>query len=374
MHLNTPKARSETAPARRRLAAALVLAPLLAGCSTLGYYAHTAGGHLRLLREARPIEAWLADPATPPGLRSRLQRVREIRRFAVAELGLPDNGSYTRYVALGRPFVAWNVFAAPPFSVEPLTWCFPVAGCVAYRGYFDRVRAQAEARRLAARGLDVYVGGVGAYSTLGWFADPLPSSVIHYPEAELAGLIFHELAHQRLYVRDDTAFNESFATAVALAGTRRWFAARGDPGAAARYRRDQARRRQVVALILAARRDLAALYASGRGTADLARGKAEIQRRLRRDYLALSRDWPPPKPFAGWFQGPLNNAQLASVGAYHRHVAAFEALLRRSGDLRAFYRAAARLGALAPEARAAALARLASTQGLAEAPDRQADE
>jgi predicted aminopeptidase len=196
---------------------ALVLAallPWLAGCETLAYYRQAIGGHLEVMSGARAVDDWLADTRTPPALRERLQVAQRIRAFASRSLGLPDNGSYRSYVDLGRPFVVWNVFAAPEFSVEPQRECFPFTGCVAYRGFFSEAQALRHAERLKAQGLDVYVRGVPAYSTLGWFDDPLLSSFISYPDAQLARLLFHELAHQLVYAKSDTTFNESFAVVV----------------------------------------------------------------------------------------------------------------------------------------------------------------
>ena len=202
----------------RRALAMGAAASLLASCSTLNYYSQAAQGQLELLADARPIDDWLADPATNTSLRHRLEAARQIRRFAVQQMGLPDNDSYKNYAALKRQYVLWNVVATPELSLKPLQWCFPVAGCVNYRGYYSKEDAQAYAQELRAGGHDVQVGGVPAYSTLGWFNDPLISTFINYPDAELARLIFHELAHQVVYVAGDSQFNESFASAVEEAG------------------------------------------------------------------------------------------------------------------------------------------------------------
>jgi predicted aminopeptidase len=216
---------------------ALVL--LLAGCADTRYYWQSVSGHLQLLQAARPVSQWLADPQTPPELRQRLELAQRMRTFAVTALDLPDNPSYHRYADLQRQAVVWNVVAAPPLSLTLKTWCFPVLGCVSYRGYFDEAQARQEAAALQAQGLEVTVYGVPAYSTLGWMnwagGDPLLNTFIGYPEGELARLLFHELSHQVLYARDDTMFNESFATAVERLGGAMWLQSHGSAQARAQY-------------------------------------------------------------------------------------------------------------------------------------------
>jgi len=212
---------------------------LLAGCSavdTADYYWQGATGQLEILARAKPIPEAIAE-SPDVSLKQRLARVQEIRAYASRELGLPDNGSYTRYTDLGRQFVVWNVFAAPELSLSPMQWCFPIAGCVNYRGYFNEKDARDEAARLTAAGDDVWVSGVPAYSTLGYFDDPILSTFVRWPETEVARMVFHELAHQVVYVKDDTQFNESFAVTVEEAGVRRWLAAQGRPDLDAQFAR-----------------------------------------------------------------------------------------------------------------------------------------
>ena len=249
-------------PAALRVPAVALLALQLAGCGT-SYLMQAAAGQWHVERARRPIERVIADPHTTPELRARLELVRAARRFASSELGLPDNSSYRSYADIGRPYVVWNVVATPEFSVVPRHWCFPVAGCVAYRGYFHEASARAFAARLSAEGYDVAVEGVPAYSTLGKFQDPVLSSMMRYGDDELVAEIFHELAHQLLYVKDDSAFNEAFATTVEDAGLERWLEQRGAPGRIAAYRAEQARQAALMQLLAAARTRLAALYASG---------------------------------------------------------------------------------------------------------------
>jgi predicted aminopeptidase len=304
--------------------AALALLLLLTGCDTLSYYGQAIGGHLQIMNAARPVDEWLADPATPAELRARLDLAKRVRRFASSSLALPDNRSYTKYAELHRPYAVWNVFAAPEFSVSPKQECFPVTGCVAYRGFFSEQDAKAHAERLKAQGYDVYVGGVPAYSTLGWFDDPLLSTFIRYPDPQLARLIFHELAHQVVYAPHDTAFNESFAVTVEQEGVRRWLEAEGHPGDLDAFKAAQARRQQFADRVKDARSRLATLYAQGLPAEEMRRRKAEEFVRLRGFY-------------PGAVPAEANNAFLVSVALYTELVPQFEKLLAESGSLEAFY-------------------------------------
>ncbi|MBI2961075.1 MAG: aminopeptidase [Betaproteobacteria bacterium] len=323
-----------------RLAGAFVLALAapLSGCATVEYYAQAISGHLEVVRRAQPIEEQLRESGTPAQLKRRLERVLVIREFASRELGLPENGSYRRYADIGRAFVIWNVFAAPEFSLAPIQSCFPVAGCVAYRGYFAEADAQAYAGEMRRRGNDVFMLGVPAYSTLGWFDDPVLNTFVHYPEAELARLLFHELAHQVAYARDDTVFNESFAVTVEEEGVRRWLARKGSEEQRAAYEALQARRRAFLSLVSRYREKLAALYGGSVSDEEKRQGKARLFAAMMADYGALKASW---GGFAGYdrflAQGP-NNALLASVIAYTELVPAFRALLAgERGELPTFY-------------------------------------
>lgn len=344
-----------------RSGVAVLALGFLAGCSTVGYYTQAIGGHLQLMQAARSVEERLADPATPPALRTRLEQARAIRGFAVRELALPDNGSYRSYADIGRPYVLWNVFVTPEFSTRPVRSCFPVAGCVDYRGWYDQAEAERAAAQYRAAGNDVYIGGVPAYSTLGWFDDPLLNTFLVYPEAEIARLLFHELAHQVVYVRDDSVFNESFAVAVEEAGMERWHASRHDAAERERYEQARERRRQFVAMLLRHRAGLEAFYAQDLPEPARRAGKAERQAALLRDYATLRATWNGYAGFDRYFdQGP-NNALLASIATYSVKVPAFRALLdREGGDLAAFYRAVKRLAALPRAERDAALAGLSA--------------
>ncbi|MDM0045143.1 aminopeptidase [Variovorax dokdonensis] len=326
--------------------AAVVGAALLAGCSgctTLGYYWQAADGHVQIMRAARPVSEVVADPATPDAIRQKLALAQRIRRYASDELDLPDNASYTRYADLKRPAALWNVVAAPAYSLTLNTWCFPVAGCVGYRGYYALADAQAEAKRLKEQGLEVAVYPVPAYSTLGWLnwagGDPLLSSFIGYPEGELARLLFHELAHQVLYVQGDTMFNESFATSVERLGGERWLKTHADAAARETYAQFDAQRQQFRALALETRKRLEAIYAqkSDAGDGRMAEQKQAAMADFRARYAQLRAGWAGPRQHAydGWVER-ANNALFATQAAYDAQVPGFEALFeqarREGGD------------------------------------------
>lgn len=333
----------------------------LSACSTIGYYGHLAHGEYSMLAARRPITRVIADPATDPTLRTRLELAEQARAFASDKLDLPRNDSYTNYADLKRPYATWNVFAAPEFSVHAAEHCYPIVGCLAYRGYFDRERADAEAARLQAKGLDTWVGGATAYSTLGWFADPVLNTMLRWDDDELAATIFHELAHQRLFVKGDTEFNESFATFVQYEGVREWRAARGLPpdDGAARKRQDEFER-----LVLDARERLRALYAEPLPVdAMRTRKRAEIER-LRSEYRKLrDAQWQGNGAYDEWIDSEINNAKLLPFGLYRRWVPALTALFtRQEGAWAEFYAAARKIGHLDSQARAQALARLQDNQ------------
>ena len=331
----------------------------LSGCASVGYYTQSVTGHLGLMARARPVETVIAAPETAPRLAERLRTALGIREFASDVLALPANASYHRYVDLGRRYVIWNVVAAPELSLEPRRWCFPVAGCLSYRGYFTESDATQYAGTLASEGWDVTVAGVRAYSTLGWFDDPLLSSMAALPEHALAGIVFHELAHQRLYVSGDTEFNESFAVVVERAGVRRWIEAAGRPGLGGRYRVAAERRAAFLDLVRNTRRDLEAVYASSRTEAAKREAKARLIERLRARYDALRATWESGPTYDSWFERGVNNAAIALFSTYDRWVPALETLLVRSGgDLEAFYRASGALAALPPDERRARLEEL----------------
>lgn len=332
---------------------------LLSGCSSLSYYAQLASGQLALLRAREPVSEVVADPQRDPKLRERLLKSQQAREFASQHLHLPDNQSYRLFADIHRPYVVWNVFATGEFSLDPVTHCFPIAGCVAYRGYYDQSAARGEAALQKLDGKDVYVSGVEAYSTLGWFNDPIISSMMNWGDERLATLIFHELAHQRFYVKDDSEFNESYATFVEQEGTRQWRSARGLPPETASS--ETQRRDQLTQLVLNTRDRLKALYAEPLGADVMRQRKAAEFERLRSEYRQLrDRQWGGDKRFDAWVYAPMNNARLLPIGLYDQWVPAFEALFRQvNGDWPAFYTAVEKIGGLPKDERKAALERLA---------------
>ena len=321
-----------------------VLAVTTAGCAA-PYYWQAITGQLELLRKREPIEEVIADPQADPSLKTTLTRIATMRRFAVDELGLPSNDSYTIYVALDRPYVVWNVVATEEFSVDPQRWCFPFAGCVAYRGYFDQAAADRFAAELAADGLDVHSGGSTAYSTLGYFDDPVLSTMVNGGDQYVASLLFHELAHQKLYVKDDSEFSEAFAMVVEELGTERWLAQHGTPADLERYRVRRERREQFGELIAAQQQRLRAIYSSAAAPAELRAEKARAFATLRAEYEAVKANWLGNTDYDAWFAQPLNNATLASVATYTRWLPALRGRLQEVG-LTVFYADAAALAKL----------------------------
>ena len=363
MKQNAPQAVGKIITA---LWAALLLL-CLSGCGTLGYYWQSVNGHLSMLSSARPVAQVLADPQTPEALKARLALSQRIRSFAVTALKLPDNASYRRYADLQRSSVVWNVVAAPALSLTLKTWCFPVAGCVGYRGYFSETDARLEADRLKAQGLDVSVYGVPAYSTLGWMnwagGDPLLNTFINYPEGELARIVFHELAHQVAYANGDTLFNESFASTVERLGSQRWLDSQADAAARRDYAALDTRRQAFRALALTTRLELTAIYTSNEAAthdepaqpATKLIAKEIAMQRFRTRYAALKQSW---GGFAGYdlWAANANNAAFGAQAAYDELVPGFEALFaRQDGDWQRFYAEVKRLAGLSKDERRQAL-------------------
>lgn len=336
-----------SAARRWRLLPTFFLCTLTAGCGT-PYLMQAASGQWRVVHERVPLEQVLADPKTPADLRARLAEVRAAREFASGALGLPDNKSYRSYADIGRQYVVWNVVATPEFSVTPQHWCFPVAGCVAYRGYFHEDSARKFAESLEAQGFDVALDGVPAYSTLGKFNDPVLSSMLRYGDDELAATIFHELAHQLLYVRDDSAFNEAFATTVEDAGLARWLAHEGTPAHMQEFLEEQARGEAFVKLLAATRGRLAQLYASKLSPQAMRARKAQEFARLANEIHEFEHhEGVTYLLYDAWLRDGLNNARLASVATYYDCVPGFRRLLaHQDNDLRRFYAAARELSKL----------------------------
>jgi predicted aminopeptidase len=320
---------------------------LLCGCTDVGYYWHSTTGHLDIMNERVDIDELLADDDLDSKLRARLVLVQEIRQFSIDRLGLPDNGSYSSYVNLQQPYVIQNLFAAPELSTRLHQWCYPVIGCASYRGYYDETRLLAYIEKLQAEGLEVHVGRVPAYSTLGWFDDPVLSSFIDWPDYRLAGLLFHELTHQQVYIDDDTTFNESLASAVQQIGTTIWLQSNNQSAALGEFRRWLAYRDEAIALIVATRTQLGELYGSDLSDDDKRQQKTLRFLQAREAHERIASRHGIERGFKSWFASGLNNAKIGSVAAYNSRVTAFVNMLEaRETNFPSFYHYVEQLGEL----------------------------
>jgi predicted aminopeptidase len=326
-----------------------------ASCSTISYYGQAISGHLSLMHQRQDVSQLLDNPQTEPALASKLRLTENILRFAETDLMLDAHGSYRQLVITGQPAVSWNVVAAPEFSVEPKTWCFPVAGCVPYRGYFKQEKAQAFAEQLRSEGLDVDLSPVAAYSTLGWFDDPLLDTMLEYPPSQLAAVLIHELAHQKLYVEGDTAFNESFAEFVESLGVEQWLQQTSQADELRSWTLRRQAEPQFTRLLASTRESLASLYASSREPAELRREKQATLAALQQEYrLLVEQQWQGRDYFGGWLDGELNNARLALAATYTGGSCAFRGLYRQAnGRLEDFYALAGQQARLSQPQRAA---------------------
>ena len=330
----------------------IALAIIAEGCRSLPYYEQAISGQMQILRKRQPISDLIEDPDTSPELREKLIFIQSLRNFAEKELLLPVNDHYLSYVELNRPYVVWNVFAAPELSMTPATWCFPIVGCVAYRGYFKEADARRFGHTLAQEGYDVYIGGAIAYSTLGWFDDPVLSTFANLSPPDTAALIFHELAHGVLYIPDDTAFNESFATAIEQEGLKRWQISTGQPQGYAEWKRKQRQRQKFTALVSTYRAQLQDVFASSLSTNEKRIQKAAVFTRMQSEFRALKLKYRQMTVYDAWFNEPLNNAQLISVSTYHSWVPAFSKMLSDTGgDLEVFFQRCRQLAKKEPQER-----------------------
>lgn len=329
----------------------------MTGCTSIAYYAQSLEGHVEIMAARKNVTKLIRDPSTPAPLRAKLTSASAIRRFATEELALPDNSSYRSYVDVGRNDVTLAVFAAPQFSLAPVTWCFPVFGCVPYKGYFSRKDALENAAALQRQGLDVYVTGITAYSTLGWFSDPLLSTMLRQNDTYLASLVFHELAHQKVYVNGDSAFNEAFAVSVETTGTRKWLRATGNRAGLRAYEADRRRKADFLGLIAETRGELSQVYGSPRRPEQKAAAKAATIDRLRTRYRQMrDKRWAGYRGYDAWFDSPINNAKLAATAVYGEEVPAFLRLFDLcSGDYPRFYASVRRIGNLPAPSRVEAL-------------------
>lgn len=322
----------------KKTVVAIVLLLLLPACMQLDYYLSSATGHLQVISKRQSIKDLLQKKSTPEELQQRLKKISQIRDFASRRLGLPENGSYRSYVELDRPYVVWNVVATPEFSLEPLQWCFPIVGCVSYRGYFKQDDAREFANSLDSDDFDTALVGVPAYSTLNWFDDPVLSTFSDWPTPSIAKLIFHEVAHQKLYVPDDTAFNESFATAVEQIGIELWLEQEKDPEMSKNFALLTQRQRQFQQLLRQTRNELQQLYRQKRPEEQLRNGKQAIFSSMNQSYQQLRESWNGYAGYDAWFN-TLNNARFASINAYHRWVPAFRlAMQQEKNNFASFYR------------------------------------
>lgn len=316
----------------------ILFAATFTGCESVRYYTQAISGQVSILNKRQSINRLLADLQIPAKQKNQFRRILDLREFAQKELNLPVNNHYLTFVELNRPYVLWNVYAAPEFDFAPKTWCYPIVGCTAYRGYFSKTNAHRYAEQLNQEGFDVYVGGVTAYSTLGWFDDPIYSTFIDFSEARLAALIFHELAHQIVYVKDDTTFNESFATAVEQEGLRRWMESRGKTDAYHNYLRAYERRLHFNQLIQEYRKKLESLYEKNMPIEEKRREKEYIIYRLKDEYYKLNQHWNGYAGYDPWFRNSINNAQINTVSIYNDMAPAFLELIEQNGgDLSLFY-------------------------------------
>ena len=317
----------------------LILAVLyLSGCAELAYYTHAAGGQLEVISAREPIEDVIENPATNNQTRRQLLLVQQARTFAVKELHLPDSDTFRDYADLKRPWVLWNVYATPEFSLELKQWCYPFIGCQGYRIYFDEDYAKQVAGELEQQGYETYIARSPAYSTRGWFADPVYNPMLHYDDPTLVGILFHELAHEKIYFTDDSQVNESFATIVQYEGLRRWMARRNDSPAYLEYRRDEEREERFVSMVLAFRQELESLYRQKISDEVKRQRKQALFSSLRSKYEELKSQWDGYKGYDHWFNKPLNNARLAPVATYNGYLKAFQAMLKKQdGKLPAFY-------------------------------------
>ena len=322
----------------------LLLMMTSSSCTTLSYYQQSISGHLEIIRKSKPIAQVLTENGIAPELRKNLQQAIAIRKYASAVLLLPDNSSYSSYVDLGRQHVLWNIVATPEFSLEPLSWCYLIVGCLTYRGYFSKAEAAIYAQGLKDVGYDVHIAGVTAYSTLGWFADPVINTMLQYDSAFLARVIFHELAHQLVYFADDTEFNEAFADMIAEYGVRRWLQDNNLTDDLAEFEQTLAREKEFDRLVFKYKAELEILYQSNQDADHMRRQKQAVFEKMIHDFEQSRSSWPGADDYKMWFNSGVNNAKLALVLTYKDLVPAFnEMLIWHGNDLRQFYQAVTRL-------------------------------
>ena len=310
---------------------------VLTGCSSLSYYSQSIQGQLEVIQKSEPIAEALKEKSTSEAHREKLNTVLELRKFSIEKLGLPDNDSYRSYSDLKRDYVIWNIFANPEFSLKPLNWCYLIVGCLSYRGYFSKADAEQYEKELKKEGYDTYLGGVAAYSTLGWFEDPVLNTMLRWDENYLASVIFHELAHQQLYIKNDSELNESYADAVAHIGVIKWLDQKTDKTDLHEYIQTQEREKMFVELINRYKTKLTTLYESSIDDIHKREKKKVLLLKMKREYFEMSQEWQ-NDPYGKWFNNELNNAKLASVITYRKYVPAFLEIYKKlNRDLTKFY-------------------------------------
>ncbi len=324
-------------PHRYRYTVLFLFTVFLSGCSTVNYYAQSIQGQLEIIQKRQSINPLLSNSNLPVSLRNRLETVLEIRKFSIDQLGLPDNNSYLSYADLRRDYVIWNIFATEEFSLFPIKWCYLIVGCLDYRGYFSKAEAEQHAMKLKAQGYDIYLGGVSAYSTLGWFNDPVLNTMLRWSDIQLASVIFHELAHQQLYIKNDTEFNESYAQAIATIGVTKWLEQSTDKNLLSEFMQSQSQEKHFFSLVMKYKTILNKLYQSKLGKKQMAIQKELVFKQMEAEYKAFSRDWKKDS-YAKWFSTGVNNAKLAAIVTYQQYASSFINIFNKlDRDLERFY-------------------------------------
>jgi predicted aminopeptidase len=326
----------------------LLIVFFLPGCASLNYYSQSIQGQVEVLQKRQSIHEILKEDNISDTLRNELNTVLSLRDFSIKLLGLPKNNSYLSYADLERNYVIWNIFATEEFSLEPITWCYLVVGCLSYRGYFSQAKAQQHATELTKQGHDVYLGGVSAYSTLGWFDDPVLNTMLRWSNIRLAKVMFHELAHQQLYIKNDTEFNEAYADAVAHIGVTKWLTQNPDKSLLKKYEQSQLQENEFIELIMRYKSTLNDLYQSAEDKKNLRKRKKEVLKQMSNEYLKISKKWK-NNAYKKWFSNGINNAKLSAIVTYRKYVPAFLDIYQKlKNDLPRFYSFSKSLSACKP--------------------------
>lgn len=315
----------------------LLFTVIISGCASVNYYAQSIQGQFEIIQKRQNIDFLLGTNNLPDSQRERLETVLKLREFSINQLGLPNNNSYSSYADIERDYVIWNIFATKEFSLSPIRWCYLIVGCLDYRGYFSESDAKQHAIKLKQQGHDVYLGGVSAYSTLGWFDDPVLNTMLRWSNVQLAKVMFHELAHQQIYIKNDTEFNESYAEAVATIGISKWLKASSDKNLLLEYKQTQSQEEQFIFLVMKYKALLGELYQSETNEELMRSDKQALFKQMKDEYNILSHNWEKDH-YAQWFSSGINNAKLAAIVTYRQYTASFLSLFNKLGrDLERFY-------------------------------------